>query len=308
MGQPAHGTAYFGANHEDPAGGPGPAGPVGTKWTDIWGVGWEKEQDGVMGFPRRHPLADLPDVLRSYAWPDPDDERIARRIYEQAQGFDRAEKFLQGSHRETLWEKTYILCGMENAMCAFYSEPNAIREVLRRVMDFQLGIARHYVAVGIEIAGMGDDLGTQQGLILSPEIIRDFLYPEYRRLFDFYKKHGVLVCFHSCGHVTPILEMFMELGVTSMNPLQATANNLAEMRRITAGRMCLHGGIRSDLIVDGPVAAIEKETRRLMWELGRDGGYFCAPDQGMPWPEEHIRAVRDTVAAFGAYPLCAPDG
>jgi len=306
MHLPSQGVAYFGANHEDPAGGPGADGPVGTKWTDIWGVGWEKEQDGVMGFPRRNPLADPVAALKTYQWPNPDDERICGRIYTMAQGHDRTEKFLCSSHRETLWEKCYVLGGMENMMCAFFAEPNAVREILHRIMDFQLGVARHYLAVGIELAGLGDDLGTQLGPILSPDLIREFLVPEYRRLFELYRRHKVLIAFHSCGNITPIIDVFLELGVDILNPLQATANDLGEIRRRTQGRMCLHGGVRSDLIASGTIPEIQREARRLMWELGRDGGYFCAPDQGIPWPEEHYAALEQAVAEYGRYPLAPP--
>jgi uroporphyrinogen decarboxylase len=188
-------------------------------------------------------------------------------------------------------------------MCFFYTEPKAVRELLHRIMDFQLGIARHYLAVGAEMVGMGDDLGTQKGLLLSPEIIHGFLVPEYRRLFEFYDEHGILVNFHSCGHVTPILETFMELGVGILNPVQATANDLDQVRRRTQGRMALQGGVRSATIVAGPVAAIRAEVAQRLWQLGREGGYFCGPDQGMPWPEEHIQALRDAVDELGRYPL-----
>jgi hypothetical protein len=34
-----------------------------------------------------------------------------------------------------------MLVGMENIMMYFYTEPGFAREVLRRIMDFQLGIA-----------------------------------------------------------------------------------------------------------------------------------------------------------------------
>lgn len=303
---PGHRTAYFGANHEDPAGGPGNDGPIGTKWTDIWGAGWEKEQDGVMAFPRHHPLADPIAALKTYVWPNPDDDRICAWVYEKAKGHDRTATFLSGSHRETLWEKSYVLGGMENMMCAFYTEPEMVREILHRIMDFQLGIARHYLAVGIEIANLGDDLGTQLAPILSPDLIREFLVPEYRRLFELYHRHGVMISFHSCGNITPILDIFMELKVDILNPLQATANDLGEVRRLTAGKMCLHGGVRSDLIASGPIPAIRREARRQMWNLGRNGGYFCSPDQAMPWPEEHHQALVDAVAEYGRYPLSPP--
>ena len=115
---PAHGVAYRGANHEGYEGG-GHHLPVGSRWTDIWGTGWHKEHAGVMGFPREHPLADLPRALDGYAWPDTDDERICGWIYEQAEGWDSEEELLHGSHRDTLWEKSYMLVGMQDLMCFF---------------------------------------------------------------------------------------------------------------------------------------------------------------------------------------------
>jgi uroporphyrinogen decarboxylase len=263
-----------------------------------------------MGFPQRAPLGDFPAALRTYRWPDPDDQRFCGLIYEQAKGHDRngTEKFLAGSHRSTVWERAYKLVGMEELMCAFKTEPGAVREVLHRIMDFQLGMARHYVANGVELVFMGDDLGCQKSLLLSPQIIEEFLLPEYRRLFDFYKPRGVLIEFHSCGHITPILDIFMDLGIDVLNPVQASANNLAEVRRMTQGRMALHGAISSALLMSGPVEAIRREVRTQLWQLGRGGGYFCGPDQGMPWPREHYEALVQIVAEFGRYPLAAPAG
>lgn len=305
-GCPTQGIGYRGCNHEGYEGG-GHHLPVGSVWQDIWGTAWHREHEGVMGFPRGNPLHDLPAGLAQYAWPDPQDERIVRQIYDKAMGWSRETTFLCGSHRDTLWEKCYMLVGMENAMCFFHTDPEAMREVLHRIMDFQLGIAAHYLKAGVEMVNMSDDLGTQCGLLLSPELIREFLVPEYRRLFALYKARQVLVNFHSCGHIEPVLDLFLELGVDILNPVQATANDLAAIRRKTAGRMALQGGISSGLIAAGPPAAIQAEVRRRMWELGREGGYFCGPDQGMPWPDAHIQALRDAVEAFGRYPLQAPE-
>ena len=293
---------YLGCNHEGFQGG-GHHLPVGTRWTDIWGVEWLRELDGVMGFPRRNPLADLPDALPGYRWPDPEDERLCGQIYTLARGWERENAFLCGSHRDTVWEKSYMLVGMENLMAYFYSEPQAVHEMMHRIMDFQLGIARHYLKLGVEMITCSDDLGTQSGLLLSPRIVNEFLVPEYRRLFGLYKENGVLIEFHSCGHVTPLLELFMELGIDILNPIQATANDLDALRQRTQGKMALHGGISSGLIVSGPVEAIREEVRRRIGQLGQQGGYFCAPDQGMPWPEEHYAALEEAVAEFGRYPL-----
>jgi uroporphyrinogen decarboxylase len=256
-----------------------------------------------MGFPRFHPLEDLPVALKSYSWPDPDDERICQPIFDSAQGWDQANTFLVGSHRDTLWEKAYMLVGMENLMLFFKTEPEAVRELLQRIMDFQLGIARHYRQVGVELVNCSDDLGTQQGLLFSPQVLENFFLPQYRRFFSFYKRSGTLINFHTCGHIRPLLDTFMQLGVDILNPLQATANDLDEVRRLTQGRTTLQGGVSSALMVDGPPEAIRAEVRQRIHQLGKEGGYFCAPDQGMPWMEIHEQAFNEALEEYGGYPL-----
>ena len=164
-------------------------------------------------------------------------------------------------------------------------------------------MAKHYLEVGVELASLGDDLGTQGGLLMSPKIVNEFLVPEYRRIFKLYKENDVLIGFHSCGHIEPLLEMFMALGVDILNPVQATANNLESIRRATQGRMALQGGISSGLIMAGPPEAIKEEAILRMRQLGKDGGYFCRPDQGMPWPPGHREALIEAIEEFGQYPL-----
>jgi len=294
---PAYTLRYLGCNHEGFQGG-GHDSPVGTHWVDIWGTRWQKELDGVMGFPRGHPLAGV-SAIKNYRWPNPDDERIAGQIYQMAEVFQGGDLFLAGSHRDTLWEKAYMLVGMEQLMLFFFDEPGFVREVLHHIMDFHLGIAAHYLKLGVELVFFSDDLGTQIGPLINPRIVRDFFLPEYSRLFDLYKRHHVLVEFHSCGHIQPFLEMFMDLGVDVLNPIQATANDLGKVRAITQGRMALHGGISSAIVMDGPVERIEDEVSRRIAQLGRSGGYFCSVDQGLPFPESHRQAMHRAIQKYG---------
>ena len=303
-GPPIHNLCYHGCHHRGFNGG-GHDCPVGTRWTDIWGTEWHKELDGVMGFPRGHPLADV-SQLKRYGWPDPDDERIISKVYRMAQDFPGGDQFLGGQHRDTLWEKSYMLVGMEALMAYFITEPGFVREVLHRIMDFQLGIAQHYLGLGVEFVSLGDDLGTQQGPLLSPEIVSTFLLPEYRRLFSLYKGHNVLISFHCCGNLDAVVDMFLDLGVDVLNPVQVTANDLDRVRGVTQGRMALSGAVSTATIMAGPPEQIVAEVRERLRQLGRLGGYFCGPDKGLPFPREHIDALWATVEKFGGYPLRPP--
>jgi uroporphyrinogen decarboxylase len=303
---PSYIISYVGANHQGYDEGSMKNGhdrPVGSRWYDIWGTMWHKEYPNVMGFPEGNPLAKIED-LAEYSWPDPDDERICGRIYQQAADFtSKDEEFLLANHNNTLWEKSYMLVGMENMMEYFYNEPQYAKEILERIMDFQMGIAQHYIKAGVEMAGFGDDLGTQHSLLLSPDIVREYLVPEYRRLFNFYKSHNVLIDFHTCGHIEPLIDIFMELGVDVINPVQVTANNLQNIRKKTQDCMALKGGISSELIINGPIDELKTTIKETMQLLGKDGGYFCSPDQWMPFPQEHIDAFDKAVHKYGRYPL-----
>lgn len=301
---PTYVLCYQGCNHEGYEGG-GHDCPVGTSWTDIWGTGWRKEMDGVMGFPRVNPLAN-PSALKTYHRPDPDDPRIYERIYRTAQE-PAGDVFLAGSHRDTLWEKSYMLVGMENMMAAFYTEPNFAREVLHRIMDFQIGIAKHYLDLGVEIVFLTDDLGSQSGPLLNPAIVREFFVPEYKRLFALYRERGVIINFHSCGNIEAFLDMFIELGVDILNPIQATANDVQAVRTGAAGQIALQGGVSTSLVMNGPVETITAEVRKRLWQLGRDGGYFCSPDQGMPFPPTHKEAFEQALETYGRYPIEEPN-
>lgn len=258
-----------------------------------------------MGYPIHHPLREI-NALRTYRWPDPDDPRIYEPIYRQAEGRLDADTFLCGSHRNLLLEKAEKLVGMEDLLLYFYTEPEFVRELLHRYMDFQLGIARHYLALGIEMISCSEDLGTQSSTLIGPALWREFLLPEYKRLLEPYKQRGIIIEFHSCGHIRPFVEPLMELGVDILNPVQATANDLNELRQVTQGRMALHGGVRSDLILNGPTEAIEREAWTRMWQLGREGGYFCDQDQHMNFPPSHRAALRKAVDQHGWYPLIEP--
>ena len=300
-GPPCHGMEYMGVNHQgydDTDHNDGNNKPVGAKWTDIWNTGWVKEYPDVMGFPKVNPLSDL-SALKNYIWPNPNDERICKLIYAGKDNYDVSmDKILSGAHRDTLWEKSYMLVGMENMMDYFYTEPNYVREILHKIMDFQMGIAEHYIKCGVEMVHLGDDLGCQDRLLLSPGIINEFLVPEYRRLFDFYRKKNVLIGFHSCGYVEPLLELFIDLGVNILNPMQATANNFYNVINVTKGRMAIQGGISTKIIMEKSEREIRDTVIETIGVLGKYGGYFCSADQGMPFPPGSLETVKKAVENY----------
>ncbi|MBN1535512.1 MAG: hypothetical protein JW908_02185 [Anaerolineales bacterium] len=298
---PCYMVSYQGCDHEGYQG-IGDEHPPGSRWTDIWGVGWHKELDEMMGLPVENPLSEM-QYLKDYQWPDPNDQRIIEKIYRLKSEYVYESTFITGSHRDTLWEKAYMLVGMKKLMGYFYTEPEFVREIFHRIMDFHLGIAKHYINIGVEMVKMTDDLGMQIGPLLGPKIVNKFLIPEYKRLFKFYKDKNVLINFHSCGNVLSILEPLMELGADILNPIQDSANDLSRVRQITQGRLALQGGVSSKTILKGSEKEISNVVKERIHLLGQEGGYFCCVDQTMPYPQAHLDYLKAAVQHYGKYPF-----
>jgi len=298
-------VSYYGANPEDIAPGTEPVKEGRrTVWRDIWGTGWERVEgaEGVMPLYKTYPLAELKD-WEDYVWPDPRSEMVIGRIAKNAEKVDRERFLLVGSHRSTIIERCWKLVGMANMIKMIYSDSNRAKWLFSELIDFGLKIAEEYVRVGIDMAALGDDWGWQRGPLMPPEIFVKYVKPQYKRLIDFYKEHGILIHFHSCGCIQDIIDHFVDLKIDVLNPIQATANNLDLIRDKTQGKMALEGGVSSGTLMHKEPEEIVKEVRQRLRQLGEKGGYIIGPDQGLPFPTRNVVALIKTTEIYGKYPL-----
>ena len=288
---------FYGVNPDDNR-------PQGAElWTDLWQVRHHKEFEGIMPFPEYNPLAHM-ENWEEYQWPDPHDPEL----YVQAKARlaeipDREAILVSGSHRSTLLERAWKLVGMENLFILLMNDEERANWLLDHIINFQLAVAEEYLSLGVDCAFLGDDHGTQQSVYMNPELFRRYFKPRYKKLIELYKSRGCLINFHSCGNILDLVPDFMELGIDILNPIQATALDLPALRKMTDSKMALQGGVSTATILDGPPERIREEVESRIRCLGQKGGYICGPDQGFPYPPEHIHCLKEAVEHFGTYPL-----
>lgn len=272
-------------------------------WVDVWGTTWEKRATEYMGLPIKYPLSELEDIAQ-YEFPDPYDPRIYTQIYcHKDLDSIKENAFLTGFQRELLWERAYMLGGMENIMMSFLLKPDLVKQLFQKIMDFQMVIAEHYVRLGVEMIKMSDDLGGQKTALFSNKIFKEFFLPQYERIFSYYKEKDILIYFHSCGNIESFLDDFINLGVDILNPVQATANNLQFVREKTNGKIAIEGALNSQVMMSGTADEVRKEVIEKIAILGKNGGYFCCPDQKMNYPEKNLDIMMKTIQAVGKYPI-----
>jgi uroporphyrinogen decarboxylase len=145
---------------------------------------------------------------------------------------------------------------------------------------------------------VADDVGTQEGLMVSREMFREFFAPRLSRLVDLAHSHGAKLLFHSCGAIRPLVEDIIEIGVDILDPLQAAAKGMEPeaLKADFGDRLCLHGGICTQhLLPEGSPEDVRSEVRRRIGILGDGGGYILAPCHVVQTdvPTENVLAMVD---------------
>ena len=111
---------------------------------------------------------------------------------------------------------------------------------------------------------------------------------------------------HSDGAIRKIIPDLIDIGIDILNPIQWRCRGMERegLKKDFGSKLVFHSGVDNQQTLPfGSVAAVKQEVKENIEILGKNGGYFCNADQGMPWPKEHYAALRDAVEEFGKYPL-----
>ena len=174
------------------------------------------------------------------------------------------------------------LMGVEGSLYAFYDEPELVKDIMDGLTDFWLALYERICKdVRVDILHIWEDMSGKQGSLLSPDIIREFMLPNYRRLKAFADAHDIpVVQVDTDGNCEQLIPLFAEAGVNSMLPFEVAAGcDVVEWRK-KYPFMSMMGGIDKQKIAMGP-EFIDRELDRIE-PLLFDTGYFPALDHLIP--------------------------
>lgn len=180
------------------------------------------------------------------------------------------------------WEILWRLRGYNEAMIDFYENRELVEEVVEVFTVFVLEVIKKGIACGIQpdCLFLLDDLGSNKTLIFSPAIIRELFFPCYKKIGEFLKEQKMDYFFHSCGDIKDILPMFIEAGVDALNPLQATAMDVVDLKKEYGDKIAFLGNINSRILHDRK--AMCDELNHKIPVAMRKGGYIFASDHSIP--------------------------
>lgn len=275
---------------------PGETFKPGTGFSD-WGVGHEPGSAAAKHMTRMlHPLASASSRadLDEYPFPDYASEPPAALVAEVAR------KHAQGlavsaSMECTIWETAWYLRGMDRLAADFAEDPDFANDLLDRITAVSCRHAAGLARAGVDILCLGDDIGTQSRLMMSPATYRRWLKPRLRRVVDAAKAVNpqILIQYHSCGHVTGLIRDLIEAGVEVLNPVQPESMDFAALHREFGHELSFNGVIGTQSVMPfGTPAAVREAVHAALRVAGPRGGLLPCPthllEPEVPW--ENIEA------------------
>ena len=272
---------------------------------------WGIERGGAhYGQPLTHPLAGVETVeeVEAYAgWPSPDWFDFSHLRKECEQWRDYA---IIGGPWVVVFTDATELVGMSEFFMKMHTHPEVMHAVMNKVSDFYYQLAiRFFESAGdlLDIFFFGDDMGTQQSMIISLPHWREYCRPHISRFLHLGRQAGLKTMFHSCGAVRKMIPDLVELGLDALNPIQVRAKGmeLSGLKAEFGASMAFHGGFDHQQVLPfGTEAEVRSEVHRVIDIMAPGGGYCLAPSHDLmldEFPVENVIAMYDEGCNYGRY-------
>ena len=246
-----------------------------------WGIGHQpqKTQEGWhAGHRMFHPLAEVDSIegLRSYRFPDIAASGADEGLEEKVRSLKDKGYTVLGQMSQTVLETAYSMRSIPKLMMDFYERPHYVDFLFERIAEQRRFQARRFAEAGVDILRIGDDIATQTGLIVSPDLYRKRIKPFHTSIVAEAQAviPGIPVKYHSDGNLTALLPDLIEIGVSIINPVQPECMNLVEIKREFGKDLTLWGCVAGQSIfAHGSRDDVQHHLEFLMENIAVGGGF-----------------------------------
>ncbi|MBI3986258.1 MAG: hypothetical protein HY343_05035 [Lentisphaerae bacterium] len=277
---------------------------------DIWGIAHEPGGPAAQHMTHmRHPLERFDSLEQFQAYPWPDFEKADWSFLRPAIAAIQQQGLAAHVWMEcTLWETAWYLRRMDLLMTDMALEDEKAAYLLDKITALACFRIRQYAEAGADIIAVGDDVGMQQSLMLSLDMYRTWLKPRLAKVIGAAKsvKPDVIIQYHSCGFIAPLIPELMEAGVDVLNPVQPECMDFAGIHAEFGHRLSFNGTLGTQTTLPfGSPAQVRDVVVRNLGIAGERGGLLCCPthmvEPEVPWEniEAYVKACREFMTAGG---------
>ena len=274
-----------------------------TAGVQNWPDGQRYWQDETSG-----PIQSWAD-FEAYPWPKAEDLSHAALEYVNTivpEGMKIAAFGFGGIFENASW-----LMGLQSFSYALHDQPDLVEAICQRVGELAAATAAQVATINnVAMMFLSDDLGFYSGTLVSPDVIRRYVFPHYKKIADITHQAGGLLIFHSCGNIYKIMdEMIDDIGIDAKHSFEDKILPVEDVYRRWGDRAAILGGLDMHLLGQGTEEQVRARTREILEVCGVKGTGYCLGtgntaanyipkqnylamlDEGRRWNREHFGAA-----------------
>lgn len=290
--------------------------PVGEDgYQDEWGVIRRKPPSSLYYDLAKSPLAGpitVQDIV-NFPVPDPTDPGYTRGLRERLLYYRENTDYAIALRLPSAFvHTTQYLRGFEDWFMDLAADKKLAGALFDAVTEQSSALAEEILKVGgdlVDVVAFSDDMGFQNGPMVSPELYRQLFKPRHQKFFDTVKKYtSAFVHFHCCGSIYKLLPDLIELGVDVIHPVQVAAKDMDSsiLAPEFGDRLSFWGGIDTQKVLPtGTTEEVKAEVRQRIRDFAPGGGYILGAvhDIQPDVPVENIIAMYEAGKEYGRYPI-----
>ena len=273
-------------------------------YRDEWGVTWRTVEyqtrfgTGKYTEPSGHPLSDDA-ALEKYLPPDPARPELYVNADKTLRDF-RDEYWIVGVTPTTIFECAWALRGYEQLLMDMASDPGRANSILDLPFRYHMAVTQRLVQMGVDMIWLGDDVGGQTSMLMSPKMWRAYLKPHMAELIGSLRAINprIKIAYHTDGVVYPIIPELMEIGIDVLNPIQPLAMDPIKLKNDYGDTLCFWGSMDIQRTIPyGTPDDVRDEVLLRLRTIGRGGGLLIGPTHNLQLdtPLENFWAMIHTI-------------
>ncbi|MFX1578366.1 MAG: uroporphyrinogen decarboxylase family protein [Promethearchaeota archaeon] len=267
-----------------------------------------------------YPWAEFTEVeqVEDFEWIDPDDPTRMEGVREWSRHLNEETDYavvgMVGGPWGVFEVVAHYMRGFEKFLVDLLRRPDLAEAMMDKSMNLAVEMNRvllDEVGEYLDIVQVGDDLGHQDGLLMSPQNYRKMVKPRHKKIYsDIHKRAPhVKILYHTCGAIEPMINDLIDVDVDILNPIQPLAKGMdsATLKEKYGDRLTFHGGVdlQHAMSAQGTIDDVKQEVEARLRALAPGGGYILAPAHNIQ-PDstpEKILTLYDYGKKRGAYPI-----
>jgi len=257
----------------------------------------------------RHPLAKATSLeeLQSYPFPELDTDSV-EHIRSAVEKIHEDGLAAFGGMECTIWETAWYIRDMTMLMMDMVMEDEKATFLLDKITEHACQRAAAFASAGADIIGLGDDVGMQSTIMMSKEMYDAWLKPRLAQVISAAKAQNpnVLIHYHTCGFVEPLIDSLIDAGVEILNPVQPECMEFSKIHEQYGDRLSFNGTLGTQTTMPfGTPKEVKQVVLQNLELAGPAGGLFCCPthmlEPEVPWEnvEAYVEACKEFRTAGG---------